>query len=518
MNRSPSGSKGEVILIGSGPGDPGLITLAGAEALSRADVVVHDQLIDLRVLRHARRDAELIAAGKSKGRCLLSQDEINALLVERAERGQLVARLKGGDPFVFGRGAEEAEHLRSHGIRFRVIPGITAAMGATAYAGIPLTHRASASAVAFVTGHHDPLAPALETGRARVDWPAVARFPGTIVVYMGLSRCASIVEVLLANGLPASTPAAIVASGSLPRQRTIVGTVETIPSAVASGEVTSPALLVIGEAVRHHETLAWFDAGPLTGKTILLTRPEEQSESTLAALEALGAEVISAPMVEIRPIEDTRELDAVCRDRGRFDWVVFTSSNGVHALIDRLHALGLDLRWFGASKIAAIGPSTARTLLEHGLRADLVPPDARSESLAEALRPLVGGRRVLLARADRGRPLLREALAGLADVEEVAVYRNVDVEALSPIVRHRLETGRIDWITLSSSAIARRLHSLLPLEIREEIGRSIRLASISPVTSAAARELGWSVHAEAARHDWDALIEAITAAESLRGV
>jgi uroporphyrinogen III methyltransferase/synthase len=503
-----SGNRGIVYLVGAGPGDPGLVTRRGAEVLARADVVVYDHLASSRLLDLAPAHALRIRAGKSIGHCTLSQAEINALLVEHANLGRSVVRLKGGDPFVFGRGAEEAEHLRAAGIAFQIVPGVTAGVGVTAFAGVPVTHRDAASAVAFVTGHDDPDA-ALATGR--LDWSALARFPGTLVVYMGVTRLENICRALVRLGKRPETPAALIQSGTLPHQRTVVATLEELPSRVAESGLGPPALLVIGEVVARRPALAWFESLPLFGQRIVVTRPAGEAERSAASLEALGAEVLLAPTVEIGPLDDPCRLDETIDRLGEFDWLVFTSGNGVRAFLERLDHQGRDLRALGHLKLAAIGPSTDQVLREYRLRADVIPESFRSESLADALEPVVRGQRVLLARADRGRTILRDRLVQVARVEQVAVYRNVDAAAIPTEIMDRIEHATVDWITLTSSAITERLHSLLSPSARELIGRKIRLASLSPVTSQTASKLGWSVSAEAAPFTWEGLVQAVVA-------
>jgi uroporphyrinogen III methyltransferase/synthase len=504
---------GLVELVGAGPGDPGLLTRLGAEALARADAVVYDHLVHPRLLDLAPPGAERRLVGKRAGHCVLPQEEINALLVALAREGKHVVRLKGGDPYVFGRGGEEAEHLRAAGVPFRVVPGVTAGVGVTGYAGIPVTHREAASAVAFVTGHGDADAPG-----SRIDWAALARFPGTLVIYMGVSRLAGLCDALVRGGRPASEPAALVQWGTYPRQRVAAGTLGDLPARVAEAGLRPPALVVVGEVVARREPLAWFERLPLFGRRVVVTRPAGEAARAAADLEALGAEAIVAPTVEILPPEDFGPLDRALGGLDRYDWLVFTSANGVRHVLDRLLALGRDLRALGALKLAAIGPATADALARYHLRADLVPGSYRSEDLADALRPHVAGRRILLARADRGRDVLREELGTIAQVEQVAAYRNADAAGLPPEVLGRIAEGSVDWITLTSSAIAERLHALLPAEARERIARGgVRLASLSPVTSAAIARLGWPVAVEAEEFTWPGLVRALVAANGRPG-
>jgi uroporphyrinogen III methyltransferase/synthase len=503
--------RGFVHLVGAGPGDPGLITRRGAEVLGRAEVVVYDHLVHSRLVDLAPPGAERIDAGKRAGHCAIPQAEINALLVEHARRGRRVVRLKGGDPLVFGRGGEEAESLRAAGVPFAIVPGVTAAVGAGAYAGFPVTHRAEASAVAFVTGHGDPLA-----GSNRLDWDALARFPGTLAIYMGVSRLAAVAEALIARGLSPDTPAALVQWATLPRQRTVVATLGTLADRAAEAGLGAPALALIGRIVARRAELSWFEALPLFGRRVVVTRPRDEAQRAAETLEALGAEALIAPTVEIAPLDDLAPLDAALDRLGEFDWLVFTSGNGVRATLDRLLARGRDLRALGGVRLAAIGPATAEALAAYHLRADLIPPEFRSESLADALAPHVAGRRVLLALADRGRTVLNEALGPIAHVEQVATYRNLDVDALPADVADRLARGEVDWITVTSPAIARRLHDLMPEAARARVGTGIRLASLSPVTTEAVRAVGWDVAAEAEVYTWDGLVAALIAAETRR--
>lgn len=499
-------ARGIVYLVGAGPGDPGLLTRRGADVLARADVVVYDHLASPRLLDLAPSGSTRVCAGKSIGHCTMSQDEINTTLVAHARLGRTVVRLKGGDPFVFGRGAEEAEHLRAEGVAFQVVPGVTAAVGVTAYAGVPVTHRDAASAVAFVTGHHDPESAA---GRGRLDWANLARFPGTLVVYMGVTRLESLCRTLVRLGKAPETPAAMIAAGTLPRQRTVSATLADLPARVAASGLGPPALLVVGEVVARRPAIRWFEDLPLFGQRVVITRPAAEAERSAAMLEAHGAEVLVAPTVTIGPPPDYVGLDRAIERLAEFDWLVFTSGNGVRYFVDRLDALGLDLRAIGHLKLAAIGPTTAEALARLRLKADLVPREFRSEALAAALRERAAGCRILLARADRGRTVLRDELDGISAVEQVAAYRNADAESIPAEVLARVVEGSVDWITLTSSAITERLFTVLPEPARRRIGGTIRLASLSPVTSAAANRLGWPVAVEASVYTWDGLVQAL---------
>ena len=505
---------GVVYLVGAGPGDPGLLTRRGYDVLTRAGVVVYDQLANERLLDLAPAHAQRIFAGKSQGKLTIQQQEMNHLLVDLARQGKTVVRLKGGDPYVFGRGAEEAEHLDEAGIPFVVVPGVTAGVGVTAYAGIPVTHRAAASAVAFVTGHDDPENLSSGTGRAPIDWQALAHFPGTVVVYMGVTRLASICRTLIREGKPPDTPAAMIQSGTLARQKTVVGTLENLPELVIQSGLGPPALFVVGDVVSHRPPLAWFERRPLFGRRIVVTRPAEEDGRSAAILEDLGAEVLTASTVTIKPLLDYTAVDDAIRRLGEFNWVVFTSVNGVCHFLDRIDNLGSDLRILGHINLAAIGPATAEMLRKYHLKADLVPSSFRSESLATELAERAAGCRVLLARADRGRTVLKDELEKICQVEQVAVYRNVDADALPAEVAQRLDEGTINWITLTSSAITERLHGLLSPAARQRVGREIKLASISPITTSVANRLGWQVAAEAEVYTWEGVVSAILKAET----
>ncbi|MGO9599731.1 MAG: uroporphyrinogen-III C-methyltransferase [Isosphaeraceae bacterium] len=514
--------RGIVYLVGAGPGDPGLLTRRGADVLAQADVVVYDHLASASLLELASRQAIFICAGKSSGHCTLRQEEINEILLEHAKAGRIVVRLKGGDPLVFGRGAEEAEFLSRHQARFEIVPGVTAAVGVTAYAGIPLTHRAFSSAVAFVTGHGEQEASmgpevegVLQASRApRLDWRALAHFPGTLVVYMGVTRLEAICRTLIRQGKAGATPAAVIENGSLPAQRVFEGSLETIADLAHSAGLHPPALLVVGSVVRCRDALRWYEALPLFGQRILITRPLEEGRRSAASLESMGAEVLLAPSVEILPLTDHGPLDAAIARLAEYQWLVFTSSNGVRFFLDRLEKQGRDLRALGHLKLAAIGPGTAQTLGQFRLRADLVPGEYHSEGLAKALAAHASGCKILLARADRGRTVVKDELDHVAEVDQVAVYRNVDASSLPDEVLKRLGAGTVDWITLTSSAITARLHALLPEDVHDRIGHGIKLASISPITSQAAAELGWKVDVEAPTATWEALIHAIAGASS----
>ncbi|MFN0051021.1 MAG: uroporphyrinogen-III C-methyltransferase [Planctomycetales bacterium] len=505
-------SHGKVYLVGAGPGDPGLLTLQGREVLARADLVLYDGLVNPLLLVHTQARAVRTCRSAAPGQPRLDQHEINAQLVAAARAGLTVVRLKGGDPFIFGRGAEEAVALAAAGIEFEIVPGVTAAVAASAYAGIPLTHRDCSSAVALITGHEDPAKP-----ESALDYDALARFPGTLVFYMGLHRLPTIAQRLIEHGKPADSPTAVICRGTTPAQQTVTAPLSQIAHAARQNHLHAPSVIIVGECVRQRELIGWFEQRPLFGRRIAITRPIDQSRSIIDRLYALGAQPVLLPTIQILPPEEWTAIDQTLSRLSEYDWIVFTSVNGVRFLLDRLWRSGGDARRLRKARLAAIGDGTAQALEEFHLHADLIPEAHRAEGLAAALAPQVVGRRVLWARANRGRDVLpRELRAAGATLDELVVYRNVDVTQLEPQTQALLDAGEVDWITLSSPSTVRALASLLPAEVAARLGTSIRLASISPVTSAAASDLGWPIAAEATTHSWEGLLQGIIQAESAR--
>ena len=476
-----------VYLVGAGPGDPGLLTRRGAELLARADVVVHDRLGTADLLDLARPDAEMITAGKAPGQVDLAQDEINAILVEKGLAGLEVVRLTGGDPFVFGRGGEEAEVLAQAGVPFEVVPGITSAIGAPAYAGIPVTHRGRSTHFTVVTGNEDPTKAGTD-----VDWDALARVGGPLVILMGAARIGSIAERLMAAGLPPDTPVAAVRNGTRPDQHTVRATLATI----AAAGVTAPSAVVVGAVAALD--LTWFEDRPLFGRTVVVTRAREQASELRTRLERLGATVLELPSIALEPV------DFALPDLADVAWTVFTSVNGVAAFFDRgLDPAGLDARALGGVRVAAIGPGTAAALATRGIRVDLLPERFVAESLLEAFpEPSTTGERVLLARAAQARDVLPEGLEarGYA-VEVLPVYRTVTA-APDPQALALVRDGGIDAVTFTSSSTVRNFVDLVgPLP-----DPAPPVVSIGPVTSDTARELGLTVSAEATEHTIDGLV------------
>jgi uroporphyrinogen III methyltransferase/synthase len=505
---------GIVYLIGAGPGDPGLITVRGRQRLAEADVVLFDRLIGDELLDATRPDAELIYVGKSAQGHRLSQDEINALLVEKARAGLKVARLKGGDPFVFGRGGEEAEVLTEAGVPFEVVPGITSPIAVPAYAGIAVTHRDVASNFAVVTGHRRRGGEGADEGLG-LDWDALARMD-TLVVLMGVGNLPVIARELLAAGRDPDTPAALVRWGTTPRQETVAGTLGTIAERVREARLRPPAVLVVGDVVALRDDLRWFDARPLFGSRVLVTRPRDRAGQMAARLRDLGAEPVIFPTIAIRPPENWEPLDAAVERLSSYDWVIFTSTNGVRFFWERLDQTGRDARAFAGARLGAIGPVTAWELTARGLRPDLVPKQYVAEAILEEIGG-VEGQRILLPRADIARPLLAEGLrAAGAEVDEVAAYRTVPASAEdAQEIQEMLAVGELDVLTFTSSSTVRNF--VAALEPLPELPEGTVVACIGPITAQTARELGLPVHVSADEHTIEGLLQAVVDHCSTRG-
>lgn len=492
--------RGKVYLIGAGPGDPGLITLRGAECLRRADVVLYDYLVNARILEHASRHAEQICLGKHGQTRIWSQPEINDALVRLAGEGKVVARLKGGDPAVFARGAEEIATLVRADIPFEVVPGITAALAAGSYAGIPITHREHASAVALVTGHENP-----DKDTSAINYRALAAFPGTLVFYMGITTARVWTKQLLDAGKSPDTPVAIIRRCSLPDQQRLRCTLGQVVETLETQNVRPPTIIVVGEVATLANTFSWFEKRPLFGQRILVTRPREQAGKLCSLLEELGAETLIQPAIGISEPTDWQPVDEAIGQLGSFDWLVFSSSNGVRYFLDRLLATGSDLRALGGVKLAAIGPGTADELSRYHLNVDVSPTEFRAESLAAELVPLASGQRFLLARASRGREVLADEItAAGGTVSQIVVYNSLDIDSADPRIAADLEAGKIHWVTVTSSAIARSLASMFGSQLQ-----TARLASISPITSATLRECGFEPAVEATEYTMNGVARAI---------
>lgn len=503
-----SGS-GFVSLVGAGPGDPGLITVAGLNALRGAQVVVFDALANPELLNEVPVGAERVDCGKRAKDHTLTQDEINALLVEKAKSGRHVVRLKGGDPYLFGRGAEEAAYCASHGVACRIIPGITSGLAAPAAAGIPVTHRKIASTVTLVTGHEDPT-----KENTAVDYEGLARLiavGGTVSFYMGASRLGAIAAALVGKGLKPETPAALVQWGTRPNQKSVTGTLATLEAKMKEAGLGSPAIIVVGQVCAVEEPgLDWFTSRPLFGKRVLVTRTRQQASELAAQLGGLGAQVLEAPTIELVAPDSFRELDAALAKK--HDWLLFTSINAVNAVAARFEAMGLDARALAGTRVACVGEATARAVREAlGLRADLVPTRATAEALADALAGGAKGKTFLLPQADIGRPLLEDRLrAAGGQVSRVVVYETRRVDALPEDVVAALREGAVDWVSFTSSSTARNLVELLGPEA--QLLRRCKLASIGPETSKTLRAFGLEPDCEAAQPGVAGLLSAITGA------
>ena len=486
-------SPGLVYLVGGGPGDPGLLTLRAVEVIGRADVVLYDQLAPAEALTYAREGVELIDVGKVGGGKQVPQAETERLIVEHARAGRVVVRLKGGDPFVFGRGGEEARVLRAEGIPYEVVPGVTAGIAAPAYAGIPVTFRGDASGVAFITGHEDPAKP--ETA---IDWPALARFPGTLVFYMGVRQLPRIAEQLIAGGRAADEPAAVVERGTLPGQRSLVAPLAELPARATEASIGAPAIILVGPVAALHDELSWLDRRPLSGRTVVVTRARAQASALAARLRDLGAVAVEAPSIRTEPI------DTPLPDPRSYDLVCVTSPNGAARLLEEVG----DARALAGPIIAAIGPGTARALREGGIAADVVPERAVAEGLVEAVQDLPVGR-VLVVRAQEGREVLPDALRERgAHVDVVALYRTV-AEPLDDATR--VAAASADYVTFTSASSVR---AFLDATDRPP---DARLVSIGPATSAELRTRGLEPDVEAPVHTPDGLLDALVAdALSLR--
>ncbi len=499
---------GKVYLVGAGPGDPGLITVKGREVLRRAGVVIYDQLASPELLKEASADAELIYVGKKAGAHALPQEEINRLLVAKAREAAVVVRLKGGDPFVFGRGGEEAEALAAAGVPFEVVPGVTSAVAVPAYAGIPVTHRGLAALVTFVTGHEDPT-----KGKSDIPWEHLARLPGTLVFLMGVKNLAENCARLLAGGRAPETPAALIQEGTLPTQRTVSGTLADIARRAEEAAVSPPAILVVGEVAGLRERLKWWETRPLWGKVAVVTRTRQQAGALSRRLRELGARVVEIPALMILPPEDFAPLDQALTSLWDFHWLIFTSANGVEAFFRRLWEQGRDLRAVGHLRLAAIGPATAQALERRGLRADIVPGSFVAEELAQALLPHVRpGDRVLLPRAAQAREALPDILRqGGVRVEVVPAYRMAPPPDIPPEARPFLEEGRVDILTFASSATVHHFAALVGRERFIALARQAVVAAIGPITAASLGEYGITPQVQPQEYTIPALAEAVAA-------
>ncbi len=497
---------GTVYLVGAGPGDPELITARGLRRLREADVVLYDALVHPDQLSAARPDAELVFVGKRAGRASERQTEINRQLAEAAREGKTVVRLKGGDPYLFGRGSEEAELLASEGIPFEVVPGVPSPLAATAYAGLSLTHRDLASSVAYITATES-----VEKDRGGHDWSKLATATQTLVIFMGMRKLDSLMRLLIEHGRPADTPVAVVQWASLPKQRTVTGTLADIHARASEAGLGLPALTIVGEVVRLRENLRWFDTKPVFGKRMLVTRAVHQAGSLASLLRDEGAQPILAPTIRVAPPLDPGPLRYALTHLDCYDWVVFTSGNTVDAVFSSIKEAGRDVRALGSVKVCAIGSKTREALAERGIEADLVPEDARAEGIIAALGPLLGDRtRVLLPRAEVAREILPNSLreAG-AEVDVVSAYRNLSPEPKEiERIRSLADPAQSDAVLFTSSSTVQNLFDLLGDKATAQLN-ALDLFSIGPVTTQTAERLGLRIAATSPSQTIESLVAAV---------
>lgn len=500
-------SKGTVYLVGAGPGDAGLLTLRGAELLGRADVVVYDALVNKELLRMAPKTAEIIYAGKRSADHAIPQEELNNLLVKKAREGKTVVRLKGGDPYIFGRGGEEAGELADAGIKFEVVPGISSSVAGPNYAGIPITHREHCSSYTVITGHEDP-----SKDESSIDWAEVAKISGTKVILMGVTRIREIAAKLVENGLDAATPVAMVRWGTTGRQRSIEGTLATIADVVEKAQFRAPAVTVIGDVVKLRKDLNWYEQRPLFGKRIVVTRTREQASQLSRQLAELSAEVLEIPTIKILPTDRKTDLTDALLELNSYDWIVFTSPNGVTMFFDSFFKAFEDLRDIGGVRIVAVGPATAAKLKELHLKVDLMPAEYVSGKIVKALTSFesIENLKILLMRAEVASPELPRDLEAMgAIVDDIACYKTVpETEDVSGTAATLMEEGA-DWITFTSSSTVENFHARFDLPALLKKFPTIKLASIGPETTKAITALGLKPTVEAKPHTIDGLVKAL---------
>ncbi|MFO7557493.1 MAG: uroporphyrinogen-III C-methyltransferase [Desulfobacterales bacterium] len=498
--------KGKVYLVGAGPGDPGLLTIKGKECIAAADVIIYDHLASPRLLDHAKKTAKIIYVGKKGGHHILAQEKINAMIVEEARKEKLVVRLKGGDPFIFGRGGEEAEVLVNAGIPFEIVSGVTSAIAAPAYAGIPLTHRKFTATLAFVTGHEAP-----DKEKSNINWDALAKGIGTIVFLMGVKNLFHIVKELIDHGKPPETRVALVRWGTTANQITVTGTLDTIVEKVKTAGLKPPAVIVVGDVISLRDSIKWFENRPLMGKKIVVTRAGEQASELVKRLSDQGADCLEYPMIKIIPADDFSPLDRAIENIASYNYLVFTSVNGVDFFFERLFEKGKDARCLGHVRTATVGSVTSERLKRFGVNSDIVPASYRAESIIEAFRKeRVDGKRILLPKARDARPLLPVELTKLgARVDEIIVYHASPVSDNADALLENLENRSIDLITFTSSSTVKNFKSLLPEEKFEELTKDVAFASIGPVTTDTAEQLGFNVQITAEEYTVAGLCDAI---------
>lgn len=501
--------KGKVSLVGAGPGDPGLLTLKALRLLQDADVVIYDFLANPDHLKHSRPEALKICVGKRFRHQLYTQAKINRLIIREAAKGSRVVRLKGGDPYLFGRGGEEALFLVKNRIPFEVVPGVTSATACAAYAGIPLTHRDHNASVTFLTGHR-----AHDKNLDSIDWKKIVSVGGTLVIYMGFYNLAIIARRLRLEGMPSRTPVAVIEWGTLPKQLSCLSNLSRIAGDVKKGGLKAPCIIIVGEVASLGRQLNWYEKLPLFGQSVVVTRNREKAGTLGDRLRDLGADVIELPLIRIEPPAAFLGLDSALRNIRSFDWLVFTSAAGVESFFDRLRWQSLDARSLGGVRIASVGPETSAALSRAGLRADLEPLRYESAAIVEEFKRLFGslqGDRIAVFQASGAPDTLNAGLVSLgADVTRIDAYRTVPAEAPSPPIKKRISSGRVDWVTFTSGSTAENFVKCFGRSVSGRISRRVKFASIGPVTSETMKRLGLRVAVQAKNHDLNGLIEAIT--------
>lgn len=500
--------KGIVFLVGAGPGDPGLLTIKAKECIEKADVLVYDYLANEIFLDYAKPEAELIYVGKKAGSHTKTQDEINGIICEKALAGLMVTRLKGGDPFIFGRGGEEAQELLKAGVSFEIVPGITSAISVPAYAGIPLTHRDHTATVAFATGHEDP-----SKDRSNISWEKLATGVGTLVFLMGIGNLKNICQELIKNGRSSETPVAIIHRGTHPAQKTITGNLKNIYEMARKEKIKPPGIIIVGDVVGLRQELNWFETKPLFGKRIVVTRAREQASSFLSGLRELGAHCIEFPTIEIIPPEDWAPLDKSVEEIANYNWLLFTSVNGVKYFFNRLYEKGKDVRSLKDIKVGAIGPKTAEAVREYGIIPDLVPSEYRAEAVIEAFREFkANDLKILLPRASKARETLPDELNKMgAQIDVVDAYRTIMPDKKAETVIKMLEAGEIDMITFTSSSTVTNFMEMFgdKSDKAKTWLKDVDIASIGPITSETAIKKGLNITIEPSDYTIEALTDVI---------
>ncbi len=498
---------GKVYLVGGGPGDPGLLTLRGRRLIEQADVIIYDRLASPRLLAFASPDVEFIYVGKRVGRHVANQDEINDYIVKKAREGKTVVRLKGGDPFIFGRGGEEAQIMAKAGIDFEIVPGVTSAIAVPAYAGIPLTHREHTASVAFITGHRR-----FDSKEAPVQWEGLAKGVGTLVFLMGMTNLAHICEKLIEYGRDPETPVAVIRWGTTPFHKSITGKLSNIADIVRENGFKPPAIIVIGTVVALRQQLNWFERLPLLGRRILVTRTRAQSSELVRLLERRGAGCVECPAIEVRPPDDLGPLDGAIDNLKNFDWIIFSSPNAVKYFLERVFHLGHDIRGLGNARLACVGSSTADCIQEYHLNVDLVPANFRAEGLVEEFGKLeMKGKNVLIPRAKKAREVLPKGLEAMgANVTIATAYETVTPELRRDVVEI-LQDEDVDVLTFTSSSTVKNFFHMVPEKLRDRILSRAKIACIGPVTAKTARKQGLSIDIQPEKSTIKDMVDAIEA-------